>query len=78
MFGFIFCRAGGPGTQLVSDKWGLSWASYLASKNNYIVAEVDGRGTGFQGELVRGHLYRTLGTVEVADQLNVIRYKDAF
>lgn len=67
------CRDGGPGTQLVSEKWGLSWASYLASKNNYIVAEIDGRGTGFQGEVIRGSLFRTLGTVEVTDQLDVIR-----
>ncbi|CAL8070492.1 unnamed protein product [Orchesella dallaii] len=65
---------GGPGTQLVSEKWGLSWASYLASKNNYIVAEIDGRGTGFQGESIRGALYKTLGKLEVTDQLEVIHY----
>ena len=42
------CRYGGPGTQTVSSKWSLGWDAYLASQRNFIVANIDVRGTGFQ------------------------------
>ena len=35
----------GPGSQQVLDKWGISWETYMASLG-YVVACVDGRGTG--------------------------------
>ena len=46
---FIFSHSyGGPGTQTVSSKWGVGWDTYLASQRNFIVANIDVRGTGFQ------------------------------
>ena len=38
----------GPGSQQVLDKWGISWETYMASLG-YVVACVDGRGTGGRG-----------------------------
>lgn len=37
-----------PGSQLVSEKFQVDWAWYLASTKNFIVAQIDGRGSGFQ------------------------------
>lgn len=54
-------RNGIPGSQLVSEKWSFSWNAFLVSQKNYIVVEVDGRGTGFQGESVRHAIYKKLG-----------------
>ena len=39
---------GGPGTQTVSSKWAVGWDTFLASHRNFIVANIDVRGTGFQ------------------------------
>jgi dipeptidyl-peptidase-4 len=67
-------RAHTIGEQLVSEKWGLSWNAYLVSQKNYILVEVDGRGTGFQGESIRHAIYKKLGSIEVTDQMEVVRY----
>ena len=39
---------GGPGTQTVTSKWAVGWDTFLASHRNFIVANIDVRGTGFQ------------------------------
>lgn len=63
-----------PGTQSVSEKWELSWPWYLASTRNYIVAQIDVRGSGFQGEKMRRQIYNNVGQTEVTDQLAVLTY----
>lgn len=69
----------GPGEQLVTEKWKIDWNSYLASTKDYIVAEIDGRGSSGQGYQLLHEVYRRLGTVEVYDQLEVTEYlKDTF
>ncbi|CAG7820352.1 unnamed protein product, partial [Allacma fusca] len=70
-FPLILHVDGSPGSQQVSEKWGLSWATYLTSQKNFIVAEIDGRGTGFQGESLRHSVYRKLGNLEVNDHLEI-------
>ena len=40
---------------------------------NFIVAEIDGRGTGFQGDALRHSVYGKLGADEVGDQLEVVK-----
>ena len=67
------CRYGGPGTQTVSNKWSLGWDAYLASQRNFIVANIDVRGTGYQGSEFKQAVYGQLGRLEVADTLHVIR-----
>lgn len=39
-----------------------------------IVAQIDARGSGFQGELLRSQVKSKLGTVEIEDQLGVVTY----
>jgi len=64
---------GGPGTQAVSEQWGIGWDTYLASQRNFIVASIDVRGSGFQGDEFKHTVFRQLGSVEVRDTLHVIR-----
>jgi dipeptidyl aminopeptidase/acylaminoacyl peptidase len=55
----------------VTERWKLDWNTYLASKRDYIVAQIDGRGSGGQGQKLLHEVYHRLGTVEVKDQLEV-------
>lgn len=65
---------GGPGSQLVTDMFKIDWNTYLASRKNVIVAQIDGRGSGGQGYKMLYEVYYQLGTVEVDDQLEVTEY----
>ncbi|XP_047506073.1 dipeptidyl aminopeptidase-like protein 6 isoform X1 [Pieris napi] len=64
---------GVPGTQLVTEEWKLDWGS-LASSGGAILAMVDARGAGGRGLAAHHALHRRLGTVELADQLEVSEY----
>lgn len=50
----------------------MDWSSYLASARSYIVVQVDGRGSSGQGYNLQHQIYKKLGAVEVADQLEVV------
>ncbi|XP_075238106.1 dipeptidyl peptidase 4-like [Lycorma delicatula] len=63
-----------PGSQSVDERWRVDWGTYLASQRNFIVAEVDGRGTGYQGDSMKHTIHHRLGTVDVEDQIAVITY----
>ncbi|XP_059616600.1 inactive dipeptidyl peptidase 10 isoform X2 [Phlebotomus argentipes] len=63
-----------PGTQLVTEKWRIDWNTYLAGTKDYIVTQIDGRGSSGQGYQLLHEVYRRLGTVEVSDQLEVTEY----
>ena len=39
-----------------------------------IVGQIDARGSGFQGELLKSQIKSKLGTVEIEDQLGVLTY----
>lgn len=39
-----------------------------------IIAQIDARGSGFQGELLRSQVKSSLGSVEIEDQLGVLTY----
>ncbi|XP_067139142.1 inactive dipeptidyl peptidase 10-like isoform X3 [Centruroides vittatus] len=65
---------GGPGSQMVTERFKIHWGSYLASKKNYIYAWIDGRGGGRRGEKILHEIYHRLGSVEVEDQITVTRY----
>uniref|UniRef100_A0AAY5JWT6 Dipeptidyl peptidase like 10 n=1 Tax=Esox lucius TaxID=8010 RepID=A0AAY5JWT6_ESOLU len=65
---------GAPGSQSVSDKYELGWDSVLVSCDEVIVARLDGRGTGFRGQMVLQQVHQRLGTVEVQDQIAALEY----
>ncbi|GAB1868634.1 Dipeptidyl peptidase 4 [Camponotus japonicus] len=65
---------GAPGSQLVTDMFKVDWNTYLASRKNVIVAQIDGRGSGGQGYKLLHEVYYRLGSVEVTDQLEVTEY----
>lgn len=75
---WFFLRDAAPGSQLVSEKWSIDWDMYLASQRNFIVVQIDARGSGFQGEKHRHELYHKLGSVEIEDQIAVIKWVFGF
>ena len=69
----LMTQYSGPGSQSVSDSFGLGW-EYVMAANGYLVACVDGRGTGFMGEKFKKQTYGQLGKLEVEDQLSFARW----
>ncbi|KAJ8350582.1 hypothetical protein SKAU_G00257120 [Synaphobranchus kaupii] len=63
---------GAPGGQSVNDRFRLDWDSVLVSSDSVIVARLDGRGSGFQGQRVLQAIHQRLGTVDVQDQIAAV------
>lgn len=64
---------GGPATQTVKRAWAPDFNQYLAQRG-YVVFSIDNRGTPRRGAAFGGALYRRQGTVEVADQLEGVKW----
>lgn len=65
---------GGPNSQKVTHEWRASeWHEYVANQLGYIVAIVDGRGTGFRGQAYRDPITGAMGTVEISDLIETAR-----
>lgn len=65
----------GPGSQQVNNDWNNTddyWFAMLA-QNGYIVACVDGRGTGFKGAEFKKCTQKQLGKLEVEDQIDAAK-----
>jgi len=65
----------GPGSQQVTNRWGNNrdlWHKMLTQKG-YVIACVDGRGTGFKGEYFKKMTYMKLGELETQDQISVAK-----
>lgn len=69
----IMSQYSGPGSQQVLNKWTLDWENYFASQG-YIVACVDGRGTGGREKAFEAAVYMNLGHYETIDQLAAAEY----
>lgn len=63
----------GPNSQSVRNSWSFGWNQLLAQKG-YIIACVDGRGTGARGEAFRKITYKELGKYETIDQIEAAKY----
>lgn len=63
----------GPESQEVLDKWRMEGIFYIASQG-YVVACVDGRGTGNRTNEWAKCVYLNLGDLETQDQLAGIKY----
>ncbi len=65
----------GPGSQQVNNEWNSAddyWFSML-TQQGYIVACVDGRGTGFKGAAFKKCTQKELGKLEVEDQIDAAK-----
>lgn len=58
----------GPDSQLVLNRWGMD-GTYLFADRGYVVAAMDGRGTGNRSRQWSTSVYRRLGELETADQI---------
>lgn len=57
----------------MNERFRLDWADVLVSCDDVIVARLDGRGSGFQGQQILQDVYQRLGLVETEDQLSVLQ-----
>ncbi|KAI8320286.1 hypothetical protein GQ54DRAFT_291529 [Martensiomyces pterosporus] len=78
-YGVLFRVYGGPNSQQVSQSFLLDWHSALVSQQDvpdmpWIVATVDGRGTGYKGRRFRTSVSKQLGGFEADDQAAGARY----
>jgi len=65
----------GPGSQQVNNEWG-SYDDYwfmMLAQQGYIIACVDGRGTGYKGADFKKVTYKELGKYEVEDQIDAAK-----
>lgn len=63
----------GPDSQLVLNSWKLDGLYYIASEG-YIVAAVDGRGTGNRSRSWANCVYGNLGDLETIDQISAAEW----
>jgi dipeptidyl-peptidase-4 len=69
----LMSQYSGPNSQEVLDRYEMDWEVYLANQG-YIIASVDGRGTGARGEEFRKCTYLKLGVFESDDQIAGAKY----
>jgi dipeptidyl-peptidase-4 len=69
----VMIQYSGPNSQEVLDRYDISWY-YALTEKDFIVACVDGRGTGARGEAFRKNTYMKLGITESDDQIAAARY----
>jgi len=69
----IMFQYSGPGSQMVANRYGGSnyWFHQMMVQKGYVVACVDGRGTGYRGEEFKKMTYQQLGRYETDDQIEV-------
>ncbi len=69
----VMIQYSGPNSQQVLDRFGTDW-NYALANEGFVVASVDGRGTGARGEAFRKQTYMNLGVMESDDQVAAGRY----
>lgn len=72
----VMVQYGGPNSQEVLNRFRLDWEYYLPQMG-YVVACVDGRGTGARGRDFRTCTYKRLGDLETKDQVEAAKYLGA-
>ncbi len=65
----------GPGSQQVANRWHYAndYWHYMLSQKGYIVACIDGRGTGFKGRDFKKVTQKELGKYEIEDQIEAAK-----
>jgi dipeptidyl-peptidase-4 len=69
----LMTQYSGPNSQEVLDQFEVGWEQVLTAEG-YIVACVDGRGTGARGEEFRKMTYMQIGKYETLDQIATAKY----
>ncbi len=69
----VMVQYSGPNSQQVTDTYGVDWY-YALLNEGYMVACVDGRGTGARGEAFRKATYMNIGILESDDQISAAKY----
>ena len=71
----LFANYGGPGSQRVTNSWGMVnfWYQYLAQQGIIVVC-VDNTGTGYRGADFKKAIYGRLGIREIEDQMDAARW----
>lgn len=64
----VIVQYGGPNSQQVLDRFNIGWW-YALLDEGFVVASVDGRGTGARGEEFRKCNYMNLGIIESDDMI---------
>jgi len=67
---------GGPHVQMVADSWGMTadlFSQYLVARG-FAVWKLDNRGSARRGHAFEAALHRRMGTVEVRDQIDGVRF----
>uniref|UniRef100_A0A336M465 Venom dipeptidyl peptidase 4 n=1 Tax=Culicoides sonorensis TaxID=179676 RepID=A0A336M465_CULSO len=65
---------GGPDSVRVSDSFGMGFPDYMAQSKNVIYCQIDGRGSGNKGTDMLFTVNNKLGTAEIEDQIEVVKY----
>ncbi|MGH0187781.1 UNVERIFIED_CONTAM: hypothetical protein FKN15_026897 [Acipenser sinensis] len=65
---------GTPGSQSVTEQFALDWASVLSSSLGAVLARLDGRGSGNQGQKLQQAVRQKLGSAEVKDHLRAVEW----
>ncbi|KAK6466803.1 inactive dipeptidyl peptidase 10 isoform X1 [Huso huso] len=65
---------GTPGSQSVTEQFSLDWASVLSSSLGVVLARLDGRGSGDQGQKLQQAVRQKLGSAEVKDHLRAVEW----
>uniref|UniRef100_A0AAV2K5B3 Inactive dipeptidyl peptidase 10-like n=1 Tax=Knipowitschia caucasica TaxID=637954 RepID=A0AAV2K5B3_KNICA len=73
-YGLLFVMDSAPGGQLVSEQFSVDWDSVLVSSHSVVVARLDARGSGFQGQRLLHELHHRLGTVDLQDHITAVEY----
>ena len=69
----LMVQYSGPDSQQSLDSWRIDWEYYLVTQG-YVVACVDGLGTGARGSEFRKCTYQQLGNLETKDQIEAAKY----
>ena len=69
----VLIQYSGPNSKEVTDKWKIDIEYYFAMEG-FVVACVDGRGTGARGRDFRNITYSKLGLIEAHDQIEAAKY----
>ena len=80
IYPLLIYQYSGPGSQEVENRWNNNrdlWHQMLAQKG-YIIACLDGRGTGFKGKKFKKMTYRQLAKYETEDQISFAKYLSKF